>query len=190
DPIALTRALVVRIRGSGQWRHNFSDLIEEGNRKSWWMNQENKVVKLKNLQLLRDCPTRWDSCFKMNKRFSDMRPVSFPFPLPWFTQYALTVDEWQDLEDLNIILSVPAGVQQTMSSDRTPLLAKTLPYFERFMTLWESLCDQVDEFAPLIQPGLDSAYKYYSKMDNTNATSSQCVLINPHDRLSHIKQNW
>ncbi len=56
-----------------------------------------------------------------------------------------------------------------MSSDRTPLLSETLPAFERFMTLWEKIRDKFPNLKPLIEPGLQSAYKYYNRMDNTKA---------------------
>lgn len=56
-----------------------------------------------------------------------------------------------------------------MSGDQTPLLAGVIPVFEIFMTGWEKVMEKRPHLARFIQPGLDSARKYYSRMDLTNA---------------------
>jgi len=56
-----------------------------------------------------------------------------------------------------------------MSGDETPLLAGVIPIFEIFITGWEKLKKKRPYLAPFIQPGLDSASKYYSRTDLSKA---------------------
>ena len=49
------------------------------------------------------------------------------------------------------------------------MLAGVLPSFEMLMTRWEKLAKDMPHLQKYIQPGLDSAYKYYSRMDETKA---------------------
>ena len=49
------------------------------------------------------------------------------------------------------------------------MLAGVLPSFEMLMTRWEKLAKDMPKLKKYIQPGLDSAYEYYSRMDETNA---------------------
>ena len=70
DPIAVGRAAVRAIRGSGKRRDAFDQLVIDGNKGGWF-----KQGRLKQLQLLRDVQTRWDSVFHMLHRLREMRPV-------------------------------------------------------------------------------------------------------------------
>ena len=56
-----------------------------------------------------------------------------------------------------------------MSGEETPLLAGVIPIFEIFITGWEKLKNTRPHLAPFVQPGLDSAGKYYSRTDLTKA---------------------
>ena len=64
---------------------------------------------------------------------------------------------------------VPHIVQQTMSSESTPILCSAIPSFEMFITLWEKLLRTHKNLKKYIDPGLQWAYMYYSCMDNTQA---------------------
>jgi hypothetical protein len=60
-------------------------------------------------------------------------------------------------------------VQQSMSAESTPILSGAIPAFETFMTKWEQLAKQHAKLEPIIEPGLNWAYKYYNRMDDTKA---------------------
>ena len=65
-----------------------------------------------------------------------------------------------------------------MSGDKTPLLAGVIPIFEIFITGWEKLTNKRPHLAPFIQPGLDSAGKYYKRTDLTKAyIIGMCTFI-------------
>jgi hypothetical protein len=76
NPIALARAAVRAIRGSGLRRDEFDEVIKNGNDKGWFkQGRPPKTVKVERRQLLRDVRTRWDSVYRMLNRLREMRPV-------------------------------------------------------------------------------------------------------------------
>ena len=63
---------------------------------------------------------------------------------------------------------VPHHVQQVMSGESTPILCGAIPSFESFMSKWEEMQEN-SCLKPLVEPGLEWAYKYYRRMDRTRA---------------------
>lgn len=56
-----------------------------------------------------------------------------------------------------------------MSKDKTPVLAGTIPTLERLMDGLETLAAEQPHLEPAIAAGLESAIKYYNKLDDTKA---------------------
>lgn len=56
-----------------------------------------------------------------------------------------------------------------MSKQEMPVLAGAIPTFERMMSRLEKLAIKQPQLARPIKAGLKFAYKYYSKMDDTDA---------------------
>lgn len=56
-----------------------------------------------------------------------------------------------------------------MSGESTPILCGTIPSFEMFMTRWEDIIWDHPHLERFVRPGLDLAYKYYGRMDHTQA---------------------
>ena len=54
-----------------------------------------------------------------------------------------------------------------MSGESAPLLSGAIPAFELFMTRWEKLKEEKPYLAHFIDKGLDSAYRYYKRMDRS-----------------------
>ena len=76
NPIGVAHGVVQAIRVSGKRREAFDDVVRDGNNKEWFKSgQPPTVVYLKELQLLRDVCTRWDSVYLMLNRLREMRPV-------------------------------------------------------------------------------------------------------------------
>ena len=67
-----------------------------------------------------------------------------------------------------------------MSSESTPVLCGSIPSFELFMSKWEKLAKENKHLVEFIQPGLETAYKYYDCMDRTSAyiiTMCKCFCL-------------
>ena len=77
DPVGLGRNIVRVLRGSGQRRDLFDDIVRDGNEKFWfgWIGVPPVPVQLPLRQLLHDVITRWDTVFYMVRRLREMRPV-------------------------------------------------------------------------------------------------------------------
>jgi hypothetical protein len=73
--VAHARSVVRAIRSSGMRRDTFRDVIKNGNANKWFTDSEGSVVMLKELELLRDVRTRWDSVYQMLSRLRELRPV-------------------------------------------------------------------------------------------------------------------
>jgi len=76
DPIKRARRIVSIVRSSDQRRQAFKDVIKTGNQSGQFRSHNNEVIKLPDLQLLRDVRTRWDSVYRMIERLLVLRPVS------------------------------------------------------------------------------------------------------------------
>ncbi|CAA7265254.1 unnamed protein product [Cyclocybe aegerita] len=112
DPIALCCGAVCAIRASGKRSEMFQDIICDSNEKEWFKaaNDPNKIIKLENLELLRDVRHRWDSLYKMIHRFREMRQACNYFlllpPNRELTKFCMTDRKWKVLENFEMILSV------------------------------------------------------------------------------------
>ncbi|OJT11606.1 hypothetical protein TRAPUB_11875, partial [Trametes pubescens] len=71
DPVRRVRELVGACRKSGERRAALQHVIKEGNKANLW-GQNKKVPEL---QLLRDCDTRWSSTYQMIGRALSLYPV-------------------------------------------------------------------------------------------------------------------
>jgi hypothetical protein len=56
-----------------------------------------------------------------------------------------------------------------MSGENTPILSGAIPAFEMFMTKWEWVAGKHARLKSIVQAGLESAYKYYNRMDHMKA---------------------
>jgi hypothetical protein len=81
NALGLARGAIRVIRVSGKRRDAFTDVVRHGNAKGWFKSgTPPKIVLVKELELLRDVRSRWDSVYFMVNRLREMRPVQFSFP--------------------------------------------------------------------------------------------------------------
>ncbi len=97
----------------------------------------------------------------------------------------MTEKEWELLLKFELVLEVsaenslskpvltstkcPHAVQQSMSSESTPVLSGAIPAHEMFMTRWEFIHDNVANTSEWAKVGLFWATEYYCRMDLTTA---------------------
>ncbi|KAG5645980.1 hypothetical protein H0H81_008655, partial [Sphagnurus paluster] len=155
---------------SGQRIDHFEDTIKLGNEKKWFKDGD-KVVRVREVQLLRDVRTCWDSIFSMGYRFLELR-----LPLDRFISVTrelehlkMTPAEWSRLEDIVFVLGLPHAVQITLNAEKTPTLGSVILQFELFMTSLEELGKATPSLKEITDVGILWATKYYSRMDNSRA---------------------
>lgn len=74
DPVGKTRDLVTTCRSSGSRRRELQAVIADGNQSGRWSREEGREIR--EVQLLRDCKTRWSSTFLLIDRALMLYPVS------------------------------------------------------------------------------------------------------------------
>jgi len=84
NPLGRARRIIRTLRASDQRRQRFSKFIDDGNKHGWFHARDKngkripgQTVQLRNVQLLRDVKTRWDSVYLMLQRLRELRAVSF-----------------------------------------------------------------------------------------------------------------
>ena len=77
DLVGTSRGIVSSCRASGQRRQDLRKLIEDGNNSGFWKGKMINPVhdSMPEVQLLRDCETRWSSTFNLIDRMIMLHPV-------------------------------------------------------------------------------------------------------------------
>jgi hypothetical protein len=68
DPIKCARRIVHVVRSSDQRKQAFKNVINTGNQSSWFKNCDDEIIELRDLELLRNVKTRWDSVYCVTDR--------------------------------------------------------------------------------------------------------------------------
>ncbi|KAG1791709.1 ribonuclease H-like domain-containing protein [Suillus plorans] len=145
------------------------------------------------VELLCDEPTRWDLTYIILNRLRTLRQAVDDF-LDDNDQRAifhlkLEPVEWQILQDLEVVLEAPHAIQQSMSSESTPVLSCTIPAFERLVKKWKDLAQRFAHLAPFVAIGLTWTDKYHDRMNHTGAYGV-AMFVDPAIRMSWMNDNW
>jgi hypothetical protein len=166
-------------------------VIKEGNENGYWRGKlPDGKTTLPAVQLLRDCPTRWSSTFKMADRVLMLNPVStqvLTWPMSRFDYHAanswskaiqsflletqntdiadLSMDmkDTDVLRDIHQVIEVPHIAQELLSSERTPTLSMALPAYELLTGKWTQLQSTIWELSHYIGVGLDKLRRYINE---------------------------
>jgi hypothetical protein len=162
--------------------------------------------KLPVLRLLRDCPTRWSSTFKMIDRVLMLYPVSsftslvrtFTHALRHLKAIQSFLQEIQNsdiahlsmdskdldvLRDIHQIIEVPHAAQELLAAERTPTLSMALPSYELLKNKWSELRQTIWELSHYIGLGLDKLTEYINEGRKTRIyalamSKSSCTFHN------------
>ncbi|KAF4612547.1 hypothetical protein D9613_012718 [Agrocybe pediades] len=92
------------------------------------------------------------------------------------SKYQLSDAEWDALQIIANILSVPHAFQQLLSSEQTPTLGYTIPSFQAMIMRWQKMQDQMPSIAHIIQAGLDKLEGYQDRLDLVPANVVATIL--------------
>ncbi|TFK58783.1 hypothetical protein BDN72DRAFT_781593, partial [Pluteus cervinus] len=193
--VDLARGLVRYMRASGKRREDFANVVRVGNENNLFSTggTNSQPIKLKVLEFLRDVPTRWDSFYYSVRRIRyNKQPLLLFAANPAHAEvrkWMPSESQWRELEELEAILSIPHGVQQTMSKEKTPVLAGVVPTFEVTMTALERLGQQNPQLTRYTDVAVEYFKKYYNRLDNTPAYVI-AMFLNPNVRLEWIQAHW
>lgn len=74
-----------------------------------------------------------------------------------------TVAETCVLDHVRTITSVPHDAQESLSSERTPTLSYSLPFYHAIVDEWEDLKEDYPLLAPFIEVGIRKIEEYIDK---------------------------
>ena len=95
DPLRRARRLVNFFRASDQRKEGLRQAIKKGNESNKFIGTDEKgkpvVIKLPELELLKDVKTRWDSVYMMVERLRQLRPVRLSCRSDVITDWTLNI---------------------------------------------------------------------------------------------------
>ncbi|CAG8664577.1 1117_t:CDS:2, partial [Ambispora gerdemannii] len=175
------RKLIVKIRSSPQSRERFA--------------RHAKIANFKNLNLILDVKTRWNSTYDMLNRAFEMREVidvtaSLDKEL---RNFELIDDEWNRINDIISVLKIFVRTTKTLSSATYPMLASVIPIYNYLIDGLETYCDKFDDSSDIviaIKAGLKKLEIYYTKTDDT-IIYTIATILDPRLKLDYyIDNNW
>ena len=184
DVLGTARKLVATCRISGKRREEFVDTVLDGNSNETWVDGDGNPMSRKALQLLRDCETRWSSTYNLVDRVLTMLPVSFSITDIWLLQLSslqvievfakrpsqsganITIPNTAEvcvLDHVRVVMLVPHLAQESLSSQRTPTLSYSLPFYHSIIDQWGGLKQTYPLLSPYIVVGIKKVEEYVGK---------------------------
>ncbi|KAJ2927910.1 hypothetical protein H1R20_g9190, partial [Candolleomyces eurysporus] len=197
DIIGLPRSFISSCRTSSQRRQAFQDIITEGNLKGFWigkvaMPRENDDPnKLRNLQLLRDCETRWSSTVQMIGRYLYLLPAIKVFiqrDIEHFSDFAMTEAEIKVLTDVHQVLEVAHKAQELLSAEKTPTLSIAFPAYEIVVEKWKALRETIPELSFAIDAGIQKIEEYMGE-GRKSRIYAHAMVLNHSIKFSWFKED-
>ncbi|OJT05329.1 hypothetical protein TRAPUB_3770 [Trametes pubescens] len=189
DPVRRVRELVAACRKSGERRADLRRIIVQGNVASLW-GQGKQVPEL---QLLRDCDTRWSSTYQMIGRALTLYPAIKMFlnsdDHRELAHLQLTSTQQKVLIDIHQVLQAPHAAQEVLSSSRTPTLSMALPCYELLLTGWQHTKAIIPEMASYIDAGMQRLEKYI-RLARKTRIYALAMILNPTMKFEWMKNNW
>jgi hypothetical protein len=205
DVLGTARKLIATCRISGKRREEFLDTILEGNLDETWIDDDGNPISREALQLLRDSETRWSSTYFMVDRVLVMLPVCSAVAdvsshsLNWlqvikaFSKRPNLLDvvpipsaaEVCVLDHVRAVVSVPHDAQESLSSDSTPTLSYSLPFYHSIIEEWRLLKEVYPLLTPFIDLGINKVETYINK-SNLSRTYSLAICWPLFSSMPHM----
>ncbi|KIK79653.1 hypothetical protein PAXRUDRAFT_160780, partial [Paxillus rubicundulus Ve08.2h10] len=98
---------------------------------------------------------------------------------------------WEVLQDMEVVLEVPAHAQHTMCGGRMLLLHRAILSYEVFLAQWTNLSSACNhpQLAPFISSGLELANYYHDCLQCSNAYLF-AMFVDPCIQLSWVEEHW
>ena len=78
------------------------------------------------------------------------------------------------LDHIREVTSVPHDAQEVLSSERTPTLSYSLPFYHSLINVWEGLKGTYPLLSPFIEIGIRKVGEY---IDKSNLSRTYCLAI-------------
>ncbi|KAF8600612.1 hypothetical protein BDV93DRAFT_587999, partial [Ceratobasidium sp. AG-I] len=182
---------VKAMRSSDIRRDGFTDTIKLGNLHSHFKTNEGIIFALPVLQLLRDSETRWSSTYNMINRYLELYPAVLRFSMshPEMKIPVVSHRQYQVLQDVVSVLSIPHSAQELLSAERTPTLALALPVYENLIQALRDCELKFPELRHAIGCGISKLEAYVAKARDL-PVYALAMVINPCLKFQWINAHW
>ncbi|OAX40362.1 hypothetical protein K503DRAFT_844628, partial [Rhizopogon vinicolor AM-OR11-026] len=200
------REIINTCQHSGQ-RRRLQAIIEAGNANGYWSGKlPDGEDKIPVLRLLRDCPMRWSSTFRMIDLTSSVQTFTYALHLKAIQSFLqgiqnsdiapLSMDskDLDVLRDIHQIIEVSHAAQEHLAAERTPTLSVALPSYELLENKWSKLKQTIWGLSHNIGFGLDKLTEYIHEGRKTRiyaltmSKSSHTSTINKNSDI--MKVHW
>ncbi|KAI0071883.1 hypothetical protein K474DRAFT_1563241, partial [Panus rudis PR-1116 ss-1] len=187
DPVGLIRRIVADLRASGQRRNAFRRIIRTGNAVKSWPQTSMSGGVLPEVQLLRDCETRWSSTYLMIVRFLTLLPAVRLYVNDFGNQF--NTEDFLVIRDIFLILRIAHRTQSVLCGERTPTLAFALPAYEALLEAWRKLKTSLPHLAHYIDVGISKIEEYVNRSRRTRAYAL-AMILNPQVKFTWLQSHW
>ncbi|GBC19616.2 zinc finger BED domain-containing protein RICESLEEPER 2-like [Rhizophagus irregularis DAOM 181602=DAOM 197198] len=179
EVIPKLRKLIVKIRASPQRQEKFACHAE--------------AAGLKELQLILDVKTRWNSTHNLLERALKMREAldAIARSDKELQNFELSDDEWNRIDEVVSVLMIFIHTTNVMSSAKYPMLSSVVPLYNYLIDELEDYCESHDSSSDIViatKAGIEKLERYYAKTDDTNMYTVATVL-DPRLKLSYYEDH-
>ncbi|KAG8753668.1 hypothetical protein FRC11_007210 [Ceratobasidium sp. 423] len=173
DPIELCRASITACRSSGLRKEGLRKIIADGNGLGRFRlpGPNGQRYTIPEVELLRDAVVEY--AFRN-------RDAQIP---------VLSHQQYEALQDIVTVLSIPHSAQELLSAEKTPTLALAFPVFESVIQTWEQLAQKIPELGYAIGCGIHKIREYVSRTQQARV-HTLAMVVNPALKLEWITQHW
>lgn len=182
-PVNICRESVKAMQSSDIRREGLREAICDGNFRGTFKTQDNKILTLPMLELLRDCETRWSSTHNMVKRYLQLYPVSvllnslnlhvlmamnqavaqYAHQHPEMRIPIALHNQYEVLQDICAIFSILDQAQELLSAEQTPTLALALPVYKALIQTLKDCTFKFPELHHAVTCGILKLESYIEK---------------------------
>ncbi|QRV99333.1 hAT family dimerization protein [Ceratobasidium sp. AG-Ba] len=190
-PVEKLRSSVNAMRASGTRREGLQETIREGNFYNLFVNELGEAIEVPQLQLLRDCETRWSSTYNMICRYITLNPaiVHYGIRHPSANIPVVSCKQLEVLKDICSVLSILHNAQELLSAERTPTVALALPVYETLLHTLSQIRSTFPELSFAITRGIEKLDSYINKTHSI-PVYALAMAVNPCFKLNWINHHW
>ncbi|KDN33246.1 hypothetical protein RSAG8_13663, partial [Rhizoctonia solani AG-8 WAC10335] len=97
--------------------------------------------------------------------------------------------QYEVLQDIVSVLSVPHSAQELLSSEKTPTLSLAFPVYEGVITTWEQLAQKIPELGYAIGCGIGKLREYINRTRQARV-HTLVMITNPALKFEWLTENW
>ncbi|CUA78443.1 Putative AC transposase [Rhizoctonia solani] len=176
DPIEACRKSIAACCSSGLRKEGLRKVIVNGNALGRFRLPNGQPYTIPEVELLRDTPTRQAVVEYAFRNRDAQIPV-------------LSHHQYEVLQDIVSVLSVPHSAQELLSAEKTPTLSLAFPVYEGVIQAWEQLVKKIPELGYAMVHGIGKIRNYINRTQQARVHTLS-MIVNPALKFEWFAENW